>query len=48
MRSILISLLSINVFLSCTSQVKVLKPEGETVTLTLNNNLKYDGELLCK
>ena len=47
MRRILILLFSITLFFSCTSQVKVLKPVGETVTLKLKNNLEYDGELLA-
>lgn len=47
MRRILILLLSITLFFSCTSQVKVLKPVGETVTLKLKNNHNYDGELLA-
>ncbi len=47
MRTIFIVLISINVFFSCTSQVKVLKPEGETVTLEFKNTLKYDGELFA-
>lgn len=47
MRRILILLFSINMFFSCTSQVKVLKPKGETVTLKLKNNLEYDGELFA-
>lgn len=47
MRRIFVVFFSINIFFSCTSQVKVLKPEGETVTLELKNNLKYDGELFA-
>jgi hypothetical protein len=47
MKNILILLFSIIIFFSCTSQVKVLKPEGEAITITLKNNFKYDGELLA-
>ena len=47
MRIVFIVLFSIIIFFSCTSQVKVLKPEGETVSLRLNNNPKYDGELFA-
>lgn len=47
MRRISIVLFSITLFFSCTSQVKVLKPVGETVTLKLKNNENYDGELLA-
>jgi hypothetical protein len=47
MRTIIIVLFSIIIFFSCTSQVKVLKSAGETVTLKLKNNIKYDGELFA-
>jgi len=47
MKSILILLSGIIIFFSCTSQVKILKPKGETATLLLKNNLKYDGELFA-
>ncbi|MBN1351461.1 hypothetical protein JXJ21_18740 [candidate division KSB1 bacterium] len=47
MRVKFILILSIILFLSCVSQVNVLKPEGETVRLKLKNNHKYDGELFA-
>ena len=47
MRIVFIVMFSTFLFFSCTSQVKVLKPEGETVTIELKNNLKYDGELFA-
>jgi len=47
MRFKFILIISSILFLSCVSQVNVLKPEGETVRLELKNNLKCDGELLA-
>ena len=47
MKVILIIFFGIIILFSCTSQVNVLKPEGETVTITLKNNHNYDGELFA-
>lgn len=47
MRVNFILIFIIILFLSCVSQVNVLKPEGEKVTIKLNNNQKYNGELFA-
>jgi hypothetical protein len=46
MKSLCLILLSIGLLTACTSTVDVLKPEGETVTLTLTSGRTYEGELL--